>query len=322
MKKKLKKKKKMNQQNNSDFIHFIYTPFTGLGNPPYRGNNWFVRRISIFKNYTLKSLLNQTNKNFVHWMSFRAEEKDNPLLQMLYLYLSSIKDYKFIMTFGGTAYWDDKYEEDNLLERLRATLPFLGKVMTGKEKYVMMTILASDDMYASDAVEVFQSYGYDEKRLLVFYHGYIYNIKTKQLGTWEPPDMCMPPFYTIFFPTESFLDPDKHYEYTQAYKDHWLVEDLFNTIKIPMRGKYCVTVHGNNISTRWNQRGRGLLRLAQAVSDHSMWKLIPQILKKEWLYPFRAFVNLKIFNRHHFIGKIFWFDSTKKKILKTFGATL
>ena len=102
-------------------IHFVQIPFTGLGlQNGYRGDEWLKYRIEIFKNYTLKSLLNQTEKNFVTWLCFREEERKNLQVVELYAYLTSL-NIPVIFTFGGIVFWDDKYPNDNLLERLKIT---------------------------------------------------------------------------------------------------------------------------------------------------------------------------------------------------------
>ena len=62
---------------NKKFIHFVYCPFTGVGIKGYSGDEWFKYRIKLFRDYTLKSLQNQTDKDFVIWLSFRPEERGN-----------------------------------------------------------------------------------------------------------------------------------------------------------------------------------------------------------------------------------------------------
>ncbi len=77
--------------NNKNFIHLFFVPFTGLGlHNGFRGDAWFKNRIEIFKNYTLKSLLNQTNKDFVLWFCFRPEEEINPLLIELQKHMATL----------------------------------------------------------------------------------------------------------------------------------------------------------------------------------------------------------------------------------------
>ena len=90
--------------------HIIYIPFTGVGKHQYKGDDWFRDRIEIFKNYTLKSLLNQTNQNFILMVSFRQEDQLNPILSNF----EGIEKVGFTepwWTFTGLLYHDDKNEE-------------------------------------------------------------------------------------------------------------------------------------------------------------------------------------------------------------------
>lgn len=88
-------------------LHLVYTPFTGVGlYGGYRGDDWFAERIRVFEKFTLPSLRQQTG--FIHWMSFRPEEKHNPLLRGLRERLD-VLEYPYVMTFNGLMYWDDKF---------------------------------------------------------------------------------------------------------------------------------------------------------------------------------------------------------------------
>ena len=234
-----------------NFIHFFYTPFTGLGlHNGYRGDDWFRHRIGIFKNYTLQGLLNQTNRDFTHWISFRPQEKENPLVWGLHDYLGKWKDYKFIFTFGGLCFWDDKYPNDSLLERLGTTLPLL-KSFADDKKAVYMTIQPSDDIYHKEAVEIIQSEPYAPRKALCFAHGYIHSIKTERLAEWNPtfPEYS-PPFYTLMFPSGVFLNPQQHFDYYGLFKSHEDIPKIFNYKRLS-DGKFCVLTHGQNISTCW-----------------------------------------------------------------------
>ena len=92
------------------FIHLILVPMTGVGIRPFRGQEWYKHRIEIFKKYTFNSLTNQTHRGFVLWLSFRPEEKNNPLTLELEKYLQEQGIFA-VMTFGGLPYWDDKFSK-------------------------------------------------------------------------------------------------------------------------------------------------------------------------------------------------------------------
>ena len=97
--------------------HFLYCPFTGLGlYGGHRGNRWLRNRIKIFKQFVVPSLLAQTNQNFVIWISWRFEDRGDPLVRELYEWLSlrfMMPDMKsrVVFTYAGVCFWDDKYSD-------------------------------------------------------------------------------------------------------------------------------------------------------------------------------------------------------------------
>lgn len=231
-----------------DFLHLIMCPFTGLGlYHGYRGDKWFKYRIEIFKKYVLKALLNQTEKDFVLWVCFREEERDNPITKQFYEDLNKT-GLKFIFTFGGIPIWDDKYKDDKLLERLKVILPQLEAIYNG-EKYIYETCQPSDDFYHRKEVEEIQAQPYKERRILVHERGYVMNKDTQRLADWNPTTIN-PPFYTIMYPADVFFDAQKHFDYMKNSKSHEDVLWLFEPVKMPDY-RYCVLIHGNQISTSW-----------------------------------------------------------------------
>lgn len=267
-------------------LHLIYTPFTGVGlHGGFRGDAWFRHRIEIFKNYTIKSMLNQSNKNFIHWLSFRMEEQYNPLTQELFKYLKEI-NYPIIFTFDGLMYWDDKFtkytlklalrnmmmmiwdcwiykewknpftiwkytwEDKNrtLLQRLTYVLSNFKKDFTGYD-WVYMTRIDSDDMFHKDAIEMIQQQTPEMNKALIFDKGFIYNVQTGQLADWNPP--TNPPFHTIIFHNWDFFDPVKHLAYYKDFHTHEDIQRIFNCDKLDDK-KYLVSFHGKHISTGWD----------------------------------------------------------------------
>ena len=70
------------------FKHLLYVPFTGLGlYNGFRGNKWLKKRIQIFKQFVVPSLHAQINQNFIIWISWRPEEKNNHIVKEFYQYL-------------------------------------------------------------------------------------------------------------------------------------------------------------------------------------------------------------------------------------------
>lgn len=267
--------------------HIIMTPFSGVGlHGGFRGEKWFKHRIDIFKKYTLQSLAHQTNKEFIHWISFRSEEREHPLVKELAKYLKTIKGYNFIFTFNGLMYWDDKFNNYNFKVRIRNLLMMLWDCYIYREfknpikllkntwedknktllsritvsldelrssigmdyEWVYLTRIDSDDMFNINVVNLIQSQTPEENKALVFDKGYIYNHITGQLGEWNPP--TNPPFHTIIFPASTFFNPEKYLEYYKDFKSHEDITRVFNCMTLDMY-KYCVSFHGKHISTAW-----------------------------------------------------------------------
>lgn len=229
-----------------NILHFMYCPFTGLGlHGGYRGDKWLKNRIRVFNQFVLQSLVNQSKREFVLWISWRPADRKNKIVQDFKKNLDEIRGLTTVFTYGGVMFWDDKYDNDQLLERLRATLPEL-KSYAKDADVVYMTIQPSDDMYLYNAVEGIQNYPYAPHTAIGWRDGYIINYATKEIAEYNPD--THPPFYTIMFPKDTFLNPDKHYEYIGPYKSHEYVPDFLDYKTLPGRG-FVVGTHGENIST-------------------------------------------------------------------------
>ena len=233
-------------------IHFLYTPFTGLGlRGGYRGDNWLKNRIRVFKEYVLPSLMNQSKREFTLWISWRPEEKDNPIVQDFMRSLEGMRGLAVIHTFHGLCFYDDMYDHSTAKERLKAnlkaTLPELREAVGAAEK-VLMTIQPSDDMYLSHAVDEIQYQSVDCKSM-AFEEGYLINYATKEMAEYNPT--TIPPFSTVVFTPKTFLDYKLHYEHTKEYKSHEDLPKLKPYKTIQGRG-FVVGTHGANISTTWN----------------------------------------------------------------------
>lgn len=236
----------------NNFVHFICTVFTGRGIKQFGGDEWYRERIKIFKKYCLKSLLNQTNKDFIHWICFRPEEENNPITKELGQYLGKL-NHNCIFTFHGQPFWDDKTSNLNIEKRIQDSVGAISEHIKGKD-YVYFTVLDSDDMFHKDMVKMIQGENYEYKKALTPIKGLILNAKTGQLADWNHPS-C-PPYYTIMFPSEMFLDAKKQIEYYYPFVSHEDILRIFKCKRLP-DDMYCCTVHSGNISTHWEHSAMG-----------------------------------------------------------------
>lgn len=233
--------------------HFLYIPWTGLGlYNGFRGNRWLRNRIKVFKQFVIPSLVNQSSQNFTLWCSWRRQEKTNKYTQELYEYLVDIfGEDRVIFTYAGVCFWDDKYPDseahDRLLGSLHESLKYLVNYV-GDVEHVLMTIQPSDDLYEGNMVEKVQREIQDVDAV-GYQAGYIMNYRTKEMLGYNPN--TNPPFYTIKFKKEDFIDPLRHAKHTGPYKSHEYVSDFLTYKKLEGRG-FCVGTHGENISTHFN----------------------------------------------------------------------
>lgn len=229
-------------------------PLTGLGlYNGYRGDAWLINRIRVLRTFVVNSLSNQTNQHFYLWISVRPEDKENPIIHQLKNNLDKIRDLSFFVTYGGLCFYDDKLKNGNevLLNNLKATLPELEERV--KEfKEVLVTIQPSDDMYLSRSVDQIQNTEFE--KVAGYRQGYIINYASKEVAEYNP-ETC-PPFYTIKFPKEVFINAKQHFEYVKDYVSHEYVEKDMTIL--PGRG-FVVGTHGANISTTWNIPFKGRL---------------------------------------------------------------
>lgn len=337
------------------FICIIYTPFTGVGlHGGMRGQKWLKERIEIFKESNLKSLLNQSDKSFVHWISFRPEERNNKLVRELDEYLTKIH-YAHLFTFDGLMYHDDKFTEFNvktivrnfsmmlwdcwrykqfknpfeiikysfqnknktLFKRVEKSLTFL-KQFFPQADWVYLTRIDSDDMFHKDVMklikETMNRVYPKSNRALVMNKGYILHKQTGQVADWDPP--TNPPFHTIIFPFKIFFDALAHIGYYKNYRSHESIREIFDCISLPDQN-YLYLTHGKNISTYWNTNQLYLVTTGHGTNIGTRWKL--NWLHTWWLTKKNPMLKNQLQKGiHPFIGKEY-FGEEKKNILKEFG---
>jgi hypothetical protein len=230
--------------------HLIYVPFTGLGRID-RGDKWLENRIRIFKRYVLRSLMNQTKKEFIIWVSWRPQDRYNQLVIDLLDAMNSLEGLRTVFTYDGLCFYDDKYKDKEaklrLFNNLTDTLPVLKSYIDWADE-IYMTINASDDMYINSAIETLQNTDFGECRAIGWTQGYIIDYATLDIAEYNPD--TIPPFFTIKFPKDTFLDARRHCEWIGYYPSHEYINKIgFKSLE--GRG-FVVGAHGENISTTFN----------------------------------------------------------------------
>jgi len=277
-------------------LHIVYIPVSGVGlGLASRRESWLEYRLNIFKEYTLKSLLNQTNREFLLWMSFRPEDREDPTLRGLSYHLESL-GMPHVFTFDGLMYWDDKFSKGlknramNVARLLRecwrsknwgnvgsavaemsqdknATLE--SRIMISVDQifdalpskdidWVYMTRLDSDDMLSSETIKNIQRVIPKESKAVTIGLGYIYDAPSDTLAEYNPT--TNPPFHTIIFPADVFFTAKKHLAYYKDFKSHEDIPRVFTCTKILHRA-YCVVTHNikRQISTQFSHPFTGRL---------------------------------------------------------------
>jgi len=260
--------------------HYLYVPFVGLGlYGGYRGDRWFRNRIKIFKQFVIPSLQAQTNQNFTVWISFTRDQRGMDEIVALEGVLKAA-GLKYIFTYSGICFYDDKHPigeaRAKLVENLHHTMPQLLDDLSEVDE-IYMTIQPSDDCYHSGAVREIQTIIKDYEAV-GYKFGYICNYFELKVSDYNPT--TNPPFYTIKFDKETFIDPILHVDYTALKHDvpgykagtplpsHEWVGDCLVYRKLDIRG-FLVGCHSENISTYYDHPFKGL-----RLSDELRWNTI------------------------------------------------
>lgn len=268
----------------------VCVPFTGLGlYGGFRGNRWLRNRIKIFEQFVIPSLLNQTDKDFVLWMAWREEERDNKYVQELYRWCQQIGIFsgRVVFTYTGVPFWDDKYDDvtarERLFETLRRGLPDLIDATADCEE-IYWLLQPSDDLYDARAIESVKLAFTDPKvQAVSFQRGYICNYNTKEVLEYNPN--TNPPFFAIRFPRQTFFDAGKHINYTGPYKSHEYIGDKLKLAQFEGRG-FMVGTHGENISTHFNHPFGGAKVSSEILQNFGIANAPPLVLPistRKWL---------------------------------------
>ena len=288
----------MEKEKTSKIKHLMYVPFTGLGlYNGFRGDRWLRNRIEIFKQFVVPSLQSQTSQEFIIWVSWRWEERHNPLVLRLRDYLEAIFNTKrVIFTFSGVCFYDDKYMDgdarDRLITAVHGALPDLLEVIANYD-HVLMTIQPSDDLYHHKAVEVVQKILREtDFQAVGFQKGYICNYNTQEVAEYNPT--TNPPFFTIKFPKEIFIDPLKHAKYTALKVDigkykvgtpcpsHEYIGGCLKYASIGDLRGFLVGTNGENISTVFSHPFKGDPVGKEILKEFGIYDVQPLEISYSW----------------------------------------
>lgn len=184
---------------------------------------WIKYRLNIFKNYTVKSLLNQTYKDFTVNISVRNETLE---------YIQrKLKDIPIDLIYNG-----GKLKMKELLK--------------GYE-YLYLIRLDSDDCFKNDYFQILNDYiSKPETEVLITQNQYDYCVDTKRLASYWYKS---PPSYTLIYKVEEYLKGKRHYlknGHGGAWQLNHEIIDGFNFLS---------TLHGKNkrryFNLDWKEKG-------------------------------------------------------------------
>lgn len=224
--------------------HIFVVPFTGKRTiEGWRGQEWYDHRCKIFTKYTLSSMANQTDQDFLLWLMFRPEEKTNPTTEKIKEALDK-SGVNYVMTFHGINFTDDKVPERN--KDLPKRLAVMLKEIPQYDGEITETMLDSDDTLHRDFVKTLKQIPFQNGGAVILRDGFIYSDKDR-LAYWNNP--ISQQNYTIMFPSEIYYDPKKRLEYLKGLKTHEEVPSKFQCVEL--KDMYCSITHGQNMSTEW-----------------------------------------------------------------------
>lgn len=224
---------------------------------PLLGNNtdseWLDYRLEIFRRYTLKSLINQTDNHFRIWMACMEESED-----ILMPKIETARKKDPMMAIVDFVF-DEKATCDRLADNVES---------------IYFLKLDSDDMYRNDTIEKTKEMLTHSKdiSLAMFCNGFIYNIKTRSLCTFARWSITT---YAVFYPSRT-LDYNSFRKYCIC--DQTKVRSRFNPI-IDTNKMVCCLDHDMNLHNDPRRDGvEGKKRTGQ--KEYANQNEVPNLLKE------------------------------------------
>ncbi|MFE4047055.1 MULTISPECIES: glycosyltransferase family A protein [unclassified Priestia] len=143
--------------------------------------NWIKNRIELFMNYTAKSLISQTNQDFLTLVLYEDETK-----QIIDTSLSQYNKLPSNIKFVGKKEYN---------QTLKASIKDF--------EYLYLVRIDSDDMYHKTYIEQLHQYKHKpDTEVIINQNGYLFDINT---GSLAPIFYESPQFYTLIYKTADYL---------------------------------------------------------------------------------------------------------------------
>lgn len=216
--------------------------------------SWVEERIHLFNKFTLRSLLNQTFKDFHIFLICGRRHRD--LTEKFPFHKKITRIYP-----QGSDPIGATFLSSPLLKNVKATLT-IPEFAQFDTDYISITRLDSDDMFHKDLMMEVAHVGEDvadpKCRVRLLFRKYIHWDRINQYISFQ--NWISPPFFTHIFPKHIYQDWNKMRE--QHFVNHrFLCDPVANSIEMS-RYKVCAIYHTANISRI--KRGHSLIHYTNA----------------------------------------------------------
>ena len=195
---------------------------------------WWVNRSGVFRDYTLKSLNQQTCRSGLDVVVL-VQEKHREV---------AVPCTKAALDAGALVLYGERLEE-------------LRKHYAAKLKdndWFIYSHLDSDDMYARDALERVRVQKMSPGLVILFLNGYMYNIAENIM--WEYIcNNAAPSFFSVVYSGACLKSAEAFNAYRKKHelnKFHYQFPQCKNKVVLPS-WNFCMTMNGSNITTSYTE---------------------------------------------------------------------
>ncbi len=204
----------------------VSTAFNTFGFREERlSKKWIENRIDIFMKFTLQSIKNQSNQDFLYLIRYDSST-ENIIRDTLGNYAKLPTNVKFIQ--------EPFFEEYKI-----------NYIDNSEELFI--TRLDSDDLYHKSYIQALHDHSpHESTQILISQDGFIYDSLQHRLAYWSYES---PPFYALVYKTEEYLKGKRH-----KFRKHSGAIKLRHEILSP--GLFCVLIHSDNTLGVFNSSWR------------------------------------------------------------------